>query len=130
ADPVCGVGRSTQGARAMCAHMRDARRDIALAAPGASYWPEFAKNGKENIPVRWLLSHQSGVAALRDPLPPGGMADWDLVVDALAREIPLWEPGTRVGDHALTRGHLVAEVIRRVTTRSGATLSRGAGAEA
>jgi CubicO group peptidase (beta-lactamase class C family) len=112
------VWSSTKGALALCAHMLVARGDIDLEAPVASYWPEFAKNGKEHIPVRWLLSHQSGVAALRDPLPPGGMADWDLVVDALAREIPLWEPGTRVGYHALTLGHLVGEVMRRVTGQS------------
>jgi CubicO group peptidase (beta-lactamase class C family) len=124
ADTVCVVWSSTKGALSLCAHMLVARGDIDLEAPVASYWPEFAKNGKENIPVRWLLSHQSGLAALRDPLPPGGMADWDVVVDALAREIPLWEPGTRVGYHALTLGHLVGEVIRRVTNRSVGTFFR------
>jgi CubicO group peptidase (beta-lactamase class C family) len=40
------------------------------------------------------------------------------VVDALAAQAPLWEPGTAHGYHALTYGHLVGEVSRRVSGRS------------
>ena len=31
-------------------------------APVAHYWPEFAQNGKQDIEVRHLLSHTSGVS--------------------------------------------------------------------
>ena len=81
-------------------------------------WPEFGKHGKEGMPVRLLLNHQAGLAAFRDPIPDGGLADWELVVDALATQEPLWEPGTRSGYHALTFGHLVGEVVRRATGRT------------
>ncbi len=37
---------------------------------------------------------------------------------------PLWEPGTRHGYHALVFGHLVGEVLRRVTGRSLGTFFR------
>ncbi len=37
------------------------------------------------------------------------------VVDALAAQVPHWEPGTQHGYHATTYGWLVGEVIRRVT---------------
>jgi len=40
------------------------------------------------------------------------------VVDALAAMEPMWEPGTRHGYHALVFGHLVGEVVRRVTGSS------------
>jgi CubicO group peptidase (beta-lactamase class C family) len=43
------------------------------------------------------------------------LCDWDTVVEALAAQAPLWEPGTAHGYHALTFGHLVGEVIRRVS---------------
>jgi len=35
----------------------------------------------------------------------------------LAAETPFWEPGTRQGYHATTFGHLVGEVVRRVSGR-------------
>ena len=123
-DTVCVVWSSTKGAVALCAHILVARGELDLEAPVASYWPEFGKNGKDETLVRWLLSHQAGIAALRDPLPPGGMADWDLVVDALAREMPFWEPGTRTGYHALTFGHLVGELVRRISGQSVGTFFR------
>jgi CubicO group peptidase (beta-lactamase class C family) len=40
------------------------------------------------------------------------------VVEALARQRPLWEPGTAHGYHALTYGWLVGEIVRRATGRT------------
>ena len=65
-----------------------------------------------------LLSHQAGLPAVRETLPDGAYADWDLIVTALAKEEPFWEPGTRNGYHALTFGWLVGEVVRRVSGKS------------
>ena len=39
-------------------------------------------------------------------------------MNALAKEEPFWEPGTRNGYHALTFGWLVGEVVRRVSGKS------------
>lgn len=117
-DTVCVVWSSTKGAVALCAHMLVSRGQLALDAPVVDYWPEFAKHGKDIITVRQLLSHQAGLAALSDPLPEGGLTDWDLVVDLLAKQEPLWAPGTRNGYHALTFGHLVGELVRRTDGRS------------
>jgi CubicO group peptidase (beta-lactamase class C family) len=108
----------TKGATALCAHLLVDRGQLDLDAPVATYWPEFAAAGKDRIPVRMLLSHQAGLPALRDPLPAGAFADWDLMVKLLAAEAPFWEPGTRHGYHGLTFGWLVGEVIRRVSGRS------------
>lgn len=35
---------------------------IELSAPVARYWPEFAANEKQDIEIRHLLSHTSGVS--------------------------------------------------------------------
>jgi len=123
-DTVCVVWSSTKGAVALCAHMLVSRGLLALDAPVVDYWPEFAKHGKDAITVRQLLSHQAGLAALSDPLPEGGLTDWDLVVDLLAKQEPLWAPGTRNGYHALTFGHLVGELVRRIDGRSVGTFFR------
>jgi CubicO group peptidase (beta-lactamase class C family) len=81
----------------------------------ASYWPEFAQAGKEHITVRMLLNHQAGLPAIRQPLGAGGLYDWRYMTQTLAAEAPFWEPGTRQGYHATTFGHLVGEVVRRVS---------------
>lgn len=117
-DTIGPVWSCTKGATALCAHMLVSRGDLDLDARVADYWPDFAKNGKSDVTVRHLLSHQAGLAALRDPLPEGGLNDWDLVCDLLAAQEPFWEPGTRHGYHGLTFGHPIGELVRRITGRS------------
>jgi CubicO group peptidase (beta-lactamase class C family) len=117
-ETVSIVFSSTKGATAICAHILASRGELDLDAPVAKYWPEFAQSGKENIPVKMLLNHQAGLPAVRETLPQGAYADWDLVVNALAKEEPFWEPGTRNGYHALTFGWLNGEVVRRVSGKS------------
>jgi CubicO group peptidase (beta-lactamase class C family) len=120
-DTIGLVWSCTKGAAALCAHILVARGQLDFDAPVARYWPEFAQAGKEEITVRLLLSHQAGLPALRQPLRPGGLFDWQYMTERLAAEAPFWPPGTRQGYHALTFGHLVGEVVRR---RSGRPLER------
>lgn len=117
-DTISVVFSSTKGATAICAHILASRGKLDLDAPVAKYWPEFAQAGKEKIPFKMLLNHQAGLPAVRAPLPQGAYANWDLMVNALAKEEPFWEPGTRNGYHALTMGWLLGEVIRRVSGKS------------
>ncbi len=123
-DTIGVVWSCTKGAVALMAHRLVADGRLDLDAPVVDYWPEFGKHDKDTITVRVLLSHQAGLAALREPIPEDGLADWDLVVDQLAAQEPLWPPGTRVGYHALTFGHLVGELIRRIDGRSPGTYFR------
>lgn len=123
-ETVSIVFSSTKGATALCAHILASRGQLDLDAPVAKYWPEFAQAGKDKIPVKMLLNHQAGLPAVREPLPQGAYANWDLMVNALAKEEPFWEPGTRNGYHALTIGWLVGEVVRRVSGKSLGTFFR------
>src|SRR5262249_16385591 len=117
-DTLCHVWSATKGATSLCAHLLAARGELDLDAPVVTYWPEFGQAGKERITVALLLSHQAGLPAIRERLPQDAFYDWDLMVSALEREAPFWEPGTRNGYHALTFGFLVGEVVRRVSGRS------------
>ncbi len=87
-------------------------------------WPEFAKGGKQDATVRMVLNHQAGVAALREPIPENGLCDFDDVVERLANMEPLWEPGTRHGYTALVFGHLIGEIVRRITGKTLGTFFR------
>jgi CubicO group peptidase (beta-lactamase class C family) len=82
------------------------------------YWPEFAAEGKDKIPVRWLFSHQAGLSSIDRPLTIDDVYPWTPVADALAAQRPLWEPGTAHGYHAITYGWLTGEVLRRITNRT------------
>ncbi len=88
---------------------------IGLDDPIASVWPEFARGGKGAATVRHALSHQAGVPAIRRPLTNGDLWHWDRMTDALAATEAWWEPGTRHAYHTNTYGHLVGEIIRRVS---------------
>ena len=80
---------------------------VNLDDPVAKYWPEFAQEGKDKIPVRYLFCHKSGLCGVTKPLPDDAYYNWDVMVNALAAQKPQWEPGTRHGYHALTYGHLI-----------------------
>lgn len=117
-DTLVNTYSTTKGMTAICAHLLVERGLLNLDAPVASYWPEFAAAGKSEIPVRWLLSHQSGLPAIRKTLPPEALFDWSVLCTALAEQEPWWTPGTKHGYHPVTFGFLVGEVIRRVDGRS------------
>jgi CubicO group peptidase (beta-lactamase class C family) len=124
-DTLVNVWSTTKGATALCAHLLADRGALDLDAPVAAYWPEFAAAGKGGVLVRHLLSHRSGVAGLRVPHSVEELYDWELTCERLAATEPWWEPGTRSGYHALTYGHLVGEVVRRVSgMRPGEFLER------
>jgi CubicO group peptidase (beta-lactamase class C family) len=123
-DTLVLVWSCTKGAAALCAHLLAAHGLLDLDAPVARYWPEFAQAGKQHIPVRWVLDHQAGLPAVRRPLRPGGLYDWDYMVEQLAAEAPFWPPGTRQGYQANSFGHLVGELVRRVSGRDIGTYFR------
>lgn len=117
-DTIACTYSTTKGMVATCANRLAEQGLLELDAPVAQYWPEFAQNSKEKIPVRYLLSHQAGLPALTDILPLGAIFDWEGMTNALARQKPWWEPGTKHGYHALTYGWLVGEVIRRASGKT------------
>ena len=117
-DSIVLVFSSTKGATAICANLLVQRGELDLDAPVAQYWPEFAAAGKQDIPVRFLLSHQVGLPVLDKPLAIEDFLAWEPPVNALAAQTPVWEPGTTHGYHAMTYGWLVGEVVRRVSGKS------------
>ena len=117
-DSIVLVASSTKGATAICANLLVQRGELDLDAPVARYWPEFAAGGKQDIPVRWLLSHQVGLPVLDEALAIEDFLAWEPPVQALAAQSPAWVPGTTHGYHAITYGWLVGEVVRRISGKS------------
>ena len=103
---------------ALCAAMAVDRGLIAWDEPVARYWPEFAAGGKAGIPVRWILDHRAGLAAITQAMPEGAAYDWQAMTGALAGQAPLSAPGRSRAYHSVTLGYLVGELIRRTDGRS------------
>jgi len=120
-DTIVQGYSSTKTITALCALVLADRGGIDLDAPVAKYWPEFAAEGKAEIVVRQLLGHTSGLCGWSEPMTFQGLYDLERSSALLARQAPLWTPGRTSGYHGYTQGHLVSEVIRRVT---GKTLGR------
>ena len=91
------------------------RGELDLDGNVTAYWPEFGARGKAGIKVRQLLSHTSGVSGWDQPVTVEDLYDWEKSITRLAAQAPWWEPGTASGYHAMTYGHLIGEVIRRIT---------------
>lgn len=117
-DTIVNVWSSTKTVTSLAGLMLIDRGLVELNAPVARYWPEFAANGKQDIEFRHLLSHTSGVSGWNAPFTTADMYDWEKSTAALAAQAPWWEPGTASGYHAHNQGHLIGEVMRRVTGRS------------
>jgi len=117
-DTIVNVYSTTKTMTALCALVLADRGQLDFYAPVAHYWPEFAQHGKEQIQVRHLMSHSAGLSGMDEACAGDVINDWDYVVAALARQAPWWEPGTASGYHAITQGHLIGEVVRRITGRS------------
>jgi CubicO group peptidase (beta-lactamase class C family) len=117
-DTLQVVWSATKGLVATCLAMLIDRGRLEPGLPVARYWPEFAENGKQDVTVAQLLSHQAGLPYLDEPVrlarlvEPGGLAA------DLARQKPVWEPGTAHGYHAITWGFYAAELVRRMDGRS------------
>ena len=61
------------------------------------------------------MSHASGVSGLDQPAPVEVLYDWEQATSRMAAQAPWWEPGTASGYHALNYGHLVGEIVRRIS---------------
>ncbi|GHH89043.1 serine hydrolase [Streptomyces sulfonofaciens] len=116
-ETLTNVWSAGKGVTAVVAHQLADRGELDLDAPVTAYWPEFGAAGKQDIPVRWLLSHRSGVCGvdLTHRLQVSDLYDWERMSSLLAVQEPFFEPGSVSGYGALSYGYLVGEVVRRAT---------------
>jgi CubicO group peptidase (beta-lactamase class C family) len=118
---ITNVWSSTKTVTSLAALMLADRGELDVDAPVARYWPEFGAHGKQGVLVRQLMSHASGVSGLDAPAVVEDLYDWEKSTSRMAAQAPWWEPGTASGYHALNYGHLVGEIVRRI---SGKTLKQ------
>jgi CubicO group peptidase (beta-lactamase class C family) len=113
-DTLILVFSTTKGVASLALALAHSRGLFDYDEKVSTYWAEFAQNGKANVTVRQLLSHQAGLCAIDAPLHVDNMGDVETVSQAIAQQKPAWEPGTRHGYHAFSLGFYESELIRHI----------------
>lgn len=114
-DTLVNMWSSTKTVTSLAALMLVDRGALDVHAPVADYWPEFAAGGKQDIEVRHVLAHTSGLSGWEQPFGIEDLYDWSTASSRLAAQTPWWKPGTASGYHLQTQGQLIGELVRRVT---------------
>jgi CubicO group peptidase (beta-lactamase class C family) len=117
-DTICAMFSGTKGLVAACLLLQIDRGALDLESPVCAYWPEFATHGKQDILVRHVVAHQTGLPGLTTPVTIEEAADPLHMARLLAEQAPIRPPGSWYAYHAMTFGWLCGELIRRVDGRS------------
>jgi CubicO group peptidase (beta-lactamase class C family) len=117
-DTIVNVWSTTKTMAATTLLLLADRGELDLDAPIATYWPEFAVNGKDAITMAQVMGHTAGLPGFDPAIAAEDLYDHDLCAANLAAQAPWWEPGTMSGYHLISQGYLEAEVVRRITGRT------------
>ena len=112
---VTNVYSTTKTMTVVAALVLVERGELDLSDRVAKFWPEFASCGKGSITISQLISHSSGLPAWNQPITIEDLYDWEKSTKLLANQEPWWTPGSQSSYHMLSFGHLIGEVIRRIT---------------
>ena len=86
-----------------------------LDAPIARYWPEFGRNGKQNVTTRQVLIHQSGLPGFGRSIGFTEVHDWDHMI-GVVEDAALWfEPGTASCYSPIIYGFILGELVHRLS---------------
>ena len=122
-DNLVTVYSTTKGVAAFCIALAMEKGLLKYEEKVSTYWPEFASNGKEDITIGMLMSHQAGICS-PETRNVDDYYNQNLMAEKLAGMTPIWEPGTASGYHSMTFGWLTSELILRVTGKSLGTFFR------
>jgi len=111
-DTIVQVWSVTKTMAALTVLVLVDRGVLDLDAPVSSYWPAFRR---DDVLVRHLLAHTSGMAGWTETLSVDGLLDLELSERLLAEQEPWWEPGTASGYHMVSYGHLLDGLVRAAT---------------
>ena len=118
ADTLVGVHSTGKGIISMIIALLIDQNKLSLDENVSTYWPEFKGDGKEEIKVRTLLSHQAGMYAWREKVHEDDFHNWEYVVELLEKQCPFHKPHELICYHPKTIGFLVGELVRKVTKKS------------
>ncbi|MAD61950.1 serine hydrolase domain-containing protein [Haliea sp.] len=113
-DTLVSTASVFKGMMSFLVHMLVYRGQLSYDSPVADYWPEFAKNGKSDISIRQAVSHHAALPYC-DESEPGDILRWDKWVEAVTKQAPEWQPGSKGVYHTLTIAPIIGGLVEAVT---------------
>lgn len=107
----------SKGIYASCIAKLIEQKELDIEKKVTYYWPEFRYN-KENILIKDILSHQSGLYRFKEKITNHDLLDYDKIINILEKQNPDHVPGTKTYYHAKTHGYLVENIIRKITRQN------------
>ncbi len=104
----------SKGIYAGCIAKLIEKKELDIEKKVSYYWPEF-KNDKQNIKVKHILSHQSGLFRFKIKINNKDLLDFEKITKILEDQSPDHKAGEKTYYHAKTHGYLVENLIRRIT---------------
>ncbi len=114
-DTIVNVWSTTKTMVFLVMLMLSDRGQLDFDEDVATYWPDFAKEGKGDIKVHHLMNHTAGLSGFSPSVVLEDLADWDRCTTDLAHAAPWWSDRAQSGYHAVTQGYLLGELVRRIT---------------
>ena len=105
----------SKGIYASCVAKLIEKKELDIEKKVSFYWPEFKKNNKENIKIKDILSHQSGLYRFKSKISNQDLLDFNKIIKILEKQDPDHTPGQQTYYHAKTHGYLVENIIRKIT---------------
>lgn len=117
AEDTLSICYSTgKGVLATLAHILVSQGFLRYDQVIADYWPEFAKNGKQHMTLRHVLSHQNGMFDIRNNIAQAAeMADWQHMLNVMENATPRFALAQDNAYQALTFGWLVGGILEKAT---------------
>lgn len=117
-DTLFNVFSVTKAVVATAVHVQAERGRVEYDAPIATYWPEFAANGKDAITVRHALTHRTGMPQMPEGTTPESICDWEATVAAIAEMSPILPIGGAPAYQSMSFGWVLGEIIRRTDPKA------------
>lgn len=116
-DTLVNVYSTTKAVVALAIAMLVDRGALAYDAPVSRYWPAFRGQGKEQLTVAEMLSHQAGLSGFRQQVSQEDLYDSERMENLLAAQAPYHPPGKATCYHPVTFGFLANGLVRHATGR-------------
>ena len=116
-DTIACVWSTSKGMGAVCYAMLVDRGLISYEDKVSKYWPEFAAEGKGDVTIGMLMSHQAGITGFTTPATLEDLFAGEAAAQRLAAQAPLWPIGSASG-YSNVIGILATALFRRIEGRS------------
>ncbi|VDL76957.1 unnamed protein product [Nippostrongylus brasiliensis] len=111
-DTMAVTFSTTKAVAAVCVAMLADRGRLKYDDLVSKHWPAFAKNGKGNITIEWVMSHMAGLPYFDATIAEDMAMDHNHVRQLIENESPKIPPGASSGYHAISYGWLVDQIVR------------------